>query len=147
RAGRPSPLVNDGRASLGGHPAPGPGTACNETVTSERLAMFRVVFITALLLFALAMAKLTAGVSGGGGHEAEIDAVRNSPVERIARTGLNNPSTVDAWIQDEFYVGRFYVDWSAEEIAEGINAGKVRVSANMTSGSAQQLERSIVLRF
>jgi hypothetical protein len=108
--------------------------------------MFRLVFILVLLVFALGLANLTSG-DYAGSHEAEIDVVRNSPVERIARTGLNSSSTVDAWIAEEFYVGRFDVSWSAEEIAEGVNAGKVRVSADMTSASVQRLERSIVLRF
>ena len=109
--------------------------------------MFRLVFVMALLIFGLAMAKLTAGVSGDGDHEAEIDAVRNTPVERIAHTGLNNAETVDAWIEQEFYVGRFAVSWSATDIADGVDAGKVRVSADMRSNSELQLERSIILRF
>ena len=109
--------------------------------------MFRLVFVMALLIFGLAMAKLTAGVPGDGAHEAEIDAVRSTPMVRVAHTGLNDAETVDAWIEREFYVGRFDVSWSASDAAEGLDAGKVRVSADMSSNSQLQLERSIVLRF
>jgi hypothetical protein len=109
--------------------------------------MFRLVFVMALLIFGLAMAKLTAGVSGDGAHEAEIDAVRNTPMVRVSHTGMNDAETVDAWIEKEFFVGRFEVSWSASDLADGLDAGKVRVSADMHSNSQLQLERSIVLRF
>ena len=109
--------------------------------------MFRFVFFAALLIFGLAMAKLTTSVADRGDHESEIDTVRSTPVERIARTGLNDSETLDAWIEQEFYVGRFEVSWSASDIADGLDAGKVRVSADMSSNSQLQLERSIVLRF
>jgi len=108
--------------------------------------MRRVVGFTFLSLALLTKLLFSSGNSAGS-HEAEIDAVRNSPVERIAHTGLNNSETVDAWIEQEFYLGRFDVSWSAADIADGVNAGKVRVSADMRSNSKLQLERSIVLRF
>ena len=108
--------------------------------------MRRVVGFTFLSLALLTKLLFSSGNSAGS-HEAEIDAVRNIPVERIAHTGLNNSETVDAWIEQEFYVGRFDVSWSAADIADGVNAGKVRVSADMRSNSKLQLERSIVLRF
>ena len=54
---------------------------------------------------------------------------------------------MDVWIEQEFYVGRFEVSWLATDIADGIDAGKVRVSADMRSNSELQLEQSIVLRF
>jgi hypothetical protein len=109
--------------------------------------MFRFVFFAALLIFGLAMAKLTTSVADRGDHESEIDTVRSTPVERIARTGLNDSETLDAWIEQEFYVGRFDVSWSASDIKDGVNAGKVRVTADMRSESQLQLEHSIVLRF
>jgi len=105
--------------------------------------MFRLAFIMALLIFGLAMAALTSGGSGGASHDAEIDAVRGTPVERIAHTGLNDSDTLDAWIEREFYIGRFDVSWSADPIADG----KVRVTASMTSYSELRLEQSILLRF
>jgi hypothetical protein len=108
--------------------------------------MRRVVAFTFLSL-ALLTKLLFSGSNSASSHEAEIDAVRNIPVERIARTGLNSSETVDAWIEEEFYVGRFDVSWSANEIKDGVNAGKVRVSADMRSNSELPLERSIVLRF
>jgi hypothetical protein len=60
---------------------------------------------------------------------------------------MNDAETVDAWIEKEFYVGRFDVSWSAADLADGLDAGKVRVSADMHSNSQLQLESSIVLRF
>jgi len=109
--------------------------------------MFRVAFIMALLIFGLAMAGLTAGVSSSSPHSAAIDSVRGTPMARVAHTGLNDDETVEAWIDREFYIGRFDVSWSADDIAEGANAGKVRVTADMRSYSAQRLESSILLRF
>ena len=108
--------------------------------------MRRVVGFTFLSLALLTKLLFSSGNSAGS-HEAEIDAVRNTPVERIAHTGLNNSETVDAWIEQEFYVGRFDVSWSASDIKDGVNAGKVRVIADMRSASQLQLEQSIVLRF
>ena len=107
--------------------------------------MRRVVGFTFLSLALLTKLLFSSGNSAGS-HEAEIDTVRNIPVERIAHTGLNNSETVDAWIEQEFYVGRFDVSWSASEIAEG-DAGKVRVTASLTSYSELRLEQSILLRF
>lgn len=109
--------------------------------------MFRLAFLMAVLIFGLAMSALTAGVSSSSPHSAAIDTVRGTPIERVSRTGLNDADTVDAWIEREFYLGRFDVSWSAEDIAEGANAGKVRVTANMSSYSQERLERSILLRF
>lgn len=109
--------------------------------------MFRLVFVIALLIFALAMARVTSSGTASGSHEAEIGTVRGIPIERVSHTGLNDAETVDAWIEREFYIGRFDVSWSADDIAEGVNAGKVRVTANMRSYSQQRLESSILLRF
>jgi hypothetical protein len=108
--------------------------------------MRRVVAFTFLSLALLTKLLFSSGNSASS-HEAEIDAVRQTPVERVAHTGMNDAETVDAWIEQEFYVGRFEVSWSASDIADGINAGKVRVSADMQSNSQLQLERSIILRF
>lgn len=110
--------------------------------------MRRVVGFTFLSLALLTKLLFSSGNSAGSAsHDAEIDAVRSTPIERIARTGLNDSDTLDAWIAREFYIGRFDVSWSADEIAGGGNAGKVRVTASMTSYSELRLEQSILLRF
>ncbi|HUL06943.1 MAG TPA: hypothetical protein VLV76_11465 [Candidatus Acidoferrum sp.] len=109
--------------------------------------MFRLAFLMAILIFGLAMSALTAGVSSSNPDSAAIDTVRGTPMARVAHTGLSDDETVDAWIEREFYLGRFDVSWSAEDIAEGANAGKVRVTADMRSYSQERLERSILLRF
>jgi hypothetical protein len=80
-------------------------------------------------------------------HSSEIDVVQQTPIKNVAHAGINSSESVDAWIREEFYLGRFIIKWSANEITDGVNAGKIRVSANMTSNSVQKLEQSIVLRF
>ena len=57
--------------------------------------MRRVVGFTFLSLALLTKLLFSSGNSAGSAsHDAEIDAVRSTPIERIARTGLNDSDTL-----------------------------------------------------
>jgi hypothetical protein len=104
--------------------------------------LFAFTFLGILLL-----GKLACSGTSFSGHTDEISVVQRTMVMNVARSGLKSSQSMDAWIKDEFYFGRFDVRWSADEITDGANAGKVRVSANMRSRSVTKLEDSIILRF
>jgi hypothetical protein len=106
----------------------------------RRLLSF--VFLSLLLL-----GKLACSGASSGGHSAEIDTVQHALVVNVARSGLKSSVSVAGWIKQQFYIGRFDVRWSADDITDGPNAGQIRVNANMQSQSVTKLERSIVLRF
>jgi hypothetical protein len=104
--------------------------------------LFAFMFLGLLL-----MGRLACSGTSIGGRMDEISAVQHTMVMNIARSGLKSSQSMDAWIKDEFYFGRFDVHWSSSEITDGANAGKIRVSANLRSRSVTKLEQSIVLRF
>ena len=95
----------------------------------------------------LLLGRLACSGASFDGHSEEITAVQHTMVMNVARSGIRSSQSMDAWIQDQFYFGRFDVSWSADEIGDGINAGKVRVNADLRSRSVTKLEQSIVLRF
>jgi len=82
-----------------------------------------------------------------GANRVEVQYVRDAQINRVLYTGLESTQSVEKWIEEQFYMGRFKVRWSAEDITEGDAAGKVRVAAHLSSNSKKRLERSIVLQF
>ena len=103
--------------------------------------MLRFGFLAILCVFAAVIY-----FTSGAGRE-EVQFVRNAEIRAVRYSGIQSTQSVDQWIEDQFYLGRFKVRWSAEDIAEGSDAGKVQVYAHLTSNSKKRLENSIVLQF
>jgi len=103
--------------------------------------MLRFAFLALCGIFAMVVYFMS-----GAGRD-EVGYVREAQINTVKNTGIQSSETVDKWIEDEFYFGRFKVRWSADDITEGKSAGQVRVLAHLRSNSVKRLENSIVLQF